>query len=61
VTNDRILVLLLVYVIVVSSTIASVCNLDVVACEGTGDTTKWLLQLISIIVSLLAGTRGKNG
>jgi len=57
VTNDRILVLLLVYVIVVSSTIASVCNLDVVACGSTGDTTRWLLQLIAIIVSLLAGAK----
>lgn len=56
-TNDRILILLLVYVVVVSSTIASVCNLDLVACGSTGDTTRWLLQLISIIVSLLAGTR----
>jgi hypothetical protein len=61
VTNDRILLLTLVYVVVVSATIESVCNLDTVPCGKTGDSTRWLLQLISIIVSLLVGTRGKNG
>jgi len=61
VTNDRILLLTLVYVVVISTTIESVCNLDAVPCGRTGDSTRWLLQLISIIVSLLVGTRGKNG
>jgi hypothetical protein len=57
VSNDRLLMLLFAYVVSVSATLESVCNLDVVECGKTGDSTKWLLQVISIIVSLLAGVR----
>jgi hypothetical protein len=56
-SNDRLLIFLLIYVICVSATIESVCNFDTVPCGTTGDSTKWLLQVIAIIVSLLAGIK----
>jgi len=58
--KEPVLLLLLIYVIGLSSTIGSICYLDVVKCGKTGDTREWLLQLISIIVSLMASARSEK-
>jgi hypothetical protein len=57
VERNTILLWLLVYTVGLSGTIGAVCNLDMVACLKTGDTTQWTLQLIAVIVSLLAGDK----
>jgi hypothetical protein len=56
----RILVWLLVYLIALSSTIGTVCYVDSVSCGNTGDPREWILQLIAVVVSLIAGNSAKN-
>jgi hypothetical protein len=57
---QRILVWLLVYLVALSATIGSFCYVDAVSCGKTGDTREWVLQLIAVIVSLLAGNNGNS-
>jgi len=51
------LIWLLVYVVAISGTVGAICNFDAIPCEQSGDTTQWVLQLIAVIVSLLAGDK----
>jgi hypothetical protein len=57
---QRILIWLLVYLVALSATIGSVCYIDNISCGKTGDTREWVLQLVAVVVSLLAGTHGSN-
>ena len=51
---------LMVYVIGLSATVGSVCYFDVVRCGHTGDTREWIMQILAVIVSLIAGGRIKD-
>ena len=55
--RQTILIWLLVYVVAISGTVGAICNFDAIPCEQSGDTTQWVLQLIAVIVSLLAGDK----
>jgi hypothetical protein len=54
---ENILVWLLVYLVGISGTVGAVCYFDFVPCGSTGDTRNWLLQLIAVVVSLIAGNK----
>jgi hypothetical protein len=54
---ESILVWLLVYLVGISGTVGAVCYFDAVPCGSTGDTRNWLLQLIAVVVSLIAGNK----
>jgi hypothetical protein len=58
--KDILLTWLLVYVVVISSTTGAICYFDVVKCGHTGDTREWMLQLMAVIVSLIAGGKMEN-
>ena len=55
------MVWLLVYLAGISGTVGAACYFDAVPCGKSGDTREWLLQLIAVVVSLLAGSKaGKS-
>ena len=58
---EKILIWLLVYLAGISGTVGAACYFDAVPCGKSGDTREWLLQLIAVVVSLLAGSKaGKD-
>jgi hypothetical protein len=54
---ESILAWLLAYLVGISGTVGAVCYFDAIPCGGTGDTRNWLLQLIAVVVSLIAGNK----
>ena len=55
--REVILTWLLVYIVSLSSSVGAACYLDIVKCGHTGDTREWMLQLMAVVVSLIAGSK----